>query len=339
MKFSVGDKIKLRKTGEEGVVVDIVQNRYLSVRVEGVVIPAEEGDLDFPYLDWFLKDRAKAKELENKRLKGKTVFIDNIKKDRSQYSEESNLREGLYLLFQPVYREQDGEDVIHRVVVYLFSEWLLELDFMVGIQIRGSSIFSFEGELSFQQKQLLYSFSFEDVSDNPTFDFEIRERNKKIVPTHFFKLKLSRKKLIESFQRLERDNLPLFELAVFTELKPKEKLAIPKLDTIKRNLTVLGTPRILRKAKAEIDLHIEKIYKKHDELSDAEKLQFQIDYFHTYLDLALADEDVNPLRVIHGIGAGILKKEIFSLCRQTKEVHYYVYDKVNPGVSLIYFKH
>lgn len=337
MKFSVGDKIKLRKTGEQGVVVDIVQNKYLRVRVNDVVIPAEEADLDFPYLDWFLLDREEKKAQEKKRLQGKNIFIDNIKKDKSEQSAESLFDEGVYLLFQPVYREQEGEDLIHRFVVYLFSEWPISLDYLVDISIKGKSIFSFEGIISFQQKQLLYSFPFEDATDNPLFDFEITERTKDSRPRHFFKLKLARKKLIEKVARLEKENIPLFELPVFKELKQAKKLALPQIGKALLTKTSLGTPRTNRKAKAEIDLHIEKIYKQHSKLSVAEKLQYQLEYFNIYLDLALADEAVNPLRVIHGIGAGILKKEIFFVLNQTKGVHYYVYERVNPGVTLVYF--
>lgn len=338
MKFSIGDKIKLRKTGDEGVVVDIVQNQYLRVRINGLVIPAEEADLDFPYLDWFIKDREKAKEQEKKRLKGKTVFIDNIKKDRSEYSTESLFPEGVYLLFQPVYREQEDEDIIHRFVVNIYSEWPITIDYIMDISIKGKSLFSFEGTVDFQKKQLLYSFSFEDASDNPSFDFEIKQRGQKIDPTHFFNFKLSRKRLIDNVRRLEKENLPLFEIPIFTELNAKERLAVPEMGRIISDVNAVGGPIVNRKAKQEIDLHIEKIIKNHNQLSNTEKLQIQLSYFQTYLDLALADERVNPLRVIHGIGEGVLKKEVFSIINQTIQVQDYVYDKVNPGVTLVYFK-
>ncbi len=338
MKFSVGDKIKLRSTGEEGEVVDIVQNQYLRVRINGVVIPAEETDLDFPYLDWFLKDRAEKKELERRRLKGKKVFIDNIKKDRSEYSAESLFPQGVYLLFQPVYRALDDEDIIHRFVVYLFSEWPRTIDYMVNISIKGKSLFAFEGLLEFQKKQLLYSFSFEDIGDNPVFDFEVKERQQKKRPTHFFKIRLNRKRLIEQVNRIARENLALFEIPIFTDLKPVQKLTISEIGKIKSPTGPFILSKATRKAKAEIDLHIEKIYKNYRALSDPEKLQYQLDYFQTYLDLAIADEQINPLRVIHGIGEGVLKNEIFSICKQTNQVRQYVYDRVNLGVTLVYFK-
>jgi len=337
MKFSVGDKIKLRKTGEEGEVIDIVQDQYLRVRVNGVVIPAEEQDLDFPYLDWFLKDREEKKEQEKKRLKGKTVFIDNIKKDKSEYSAESLFSAGLYLLFQPVYREQEDEDVIHRFVVYLFSEWVKPIDYLVDVTIKGKSIFSFEGSLAFQQKQLLYSFSFEDASNNPVFDFEVQERESPIKIVHDFKNKISRKKLIERVAKLESENLALFEIPVFTKLKAPPK--IENLEVGKRapSLSVVGTILSQRKAKSRIDLHIEKIHKQHLKLSSREKLQFQLDYFQTYLDLAVADEQINPLKIIHGIGQGILKKEIDRICYRHEHVKSFAPEQLNPGVTLVFF--
>jgi hypothetical protein len=337
MKFSIGDKIKLRKTGEEGEVIDIVQDQYLRVRVNGVVIPAEEQDLDFPYLDWFLKDREEKKAQEKKRLKGQTVFIDNIKKDKSEYSAESLFDEGVYLLFQPVYREQDDEDAIHRFVVYLFSEWVRPIDYLVGVTIQGKSIFSFEGSLAFQQKQLLYSLSFDDASNNPIFDFEVQEPTSSIKVVHEFKNKLSRKKLIEQVARLEKENLALFEIPVFTKLKAPPKIEHLEIGRQAPALSVLGTVLSQRKAKGRIDLHIEKIHKWPSKLSDAEKLQCQLDYFQTYLDLAIADDRINPLRVIHGIGQGVLKKEIDRICHRHREVKSFAPEQLNPGVTLVFF--
>lgn len=337
MKFSVGDKIKLRKTGEEGEVIDIIQNEYLRVRVNGVVIPAEEADLDFPYLDWFLKDRADKRADEKKRLKGKNVFIDNIKVDKSEHTAESLFAKGAYLLFQPVYREHEGEDIIHRFVVYLFSEWPIQLDYLVNVSIRGKSLFSFEGELKFQQRQLLYSLPFEEATDNPVFNFEIKETHHSKVETHRFSIKLNRKRLIDNVQRLERENLALFELPIFKELLPSKKLEIPVIGGKTSGLTVLGTPRTQLKAKVEIDLHIEKIEKNFDHLDNTEKIAIQLDYFHKYLDLALADESINPLRVIHGIGAGVLRKEIESICRSNPQVRDFGSDRLNPGVTLLFF--
>lgn len=330
MKFSVGDKIKLRKTNEEGVVVDIVQEQYLRVRIDGNVIPVEEADIDFPYLDWFLK--------RNEESKKKKVFIDNIKVDSSIQSAESMFPEGLYLLFQPVYREHQGEDIINRIAIYLFSEWATPLDYLVDISIKGKKAFSYEGIAAFQQRQLLYSFSFDEAGDNPVFDFEVMEQNKKMAPKHFFSIKLTRKKLIEHVRRLERENLAIFEIPVFNKLKPASKLVMPEMGQKISAMSILGTAKTQRKAKVEIDLHIEKIYHQSQRLENDEKLHIQIEYFQTYLDLAIADERVNPFRVIHGIGEGILKKEINSVCLQTFEVQDYVYDKCNPGVTLIYFK-
>lgn len=337
MKFSVGDKIKLRKTGEEGEVIDIIQNEYLRVRVNGLVIPAEEADLDFPYLDWFLKDRAVKKEQEKKRLKGQNVFIDNIKVDKSEQSAESLFPPGAYLLFQPVYREQDGEDIIHRFAIYLFSEWPIALDYMVDISLRGKSLFAFEGALKFQQRQLLYSLPFDQASDNPVFRFEIKETHHAKVETHEFTIKLNRKRLIEQVQRLEQENLAVFELPIFTKLASATKLSLPVMGGKTTKLTKLGTPRTSLKAKAEIDLHIEKIEKKADHLSNAEKLAIQLAYFQQYLDLALADDSINPLRVIHGIGAGVLRREIENICRIHPQIREHGNDHLNPGVTLIFF--
>src|SRR5690606_17104931 len=120
--------------------------------------------------------------------------------------------------------------------------------------------------------------------NNPVFNFEIKEDDKKNAPTHFFTFKLGRKKLIQEVHRLEADNLALFEIPIFTELAVKDKkLALPVMGAKTSALTVLGTPRPRTQAKAEIDLHIEKLEKHHARMTNAEKLTSQLNYFQTYL--------------------------------------------------------
>ena len=68
MKFSVGDIVKVRQTDEEGQVVEITHDGYVRVRFQQQVIPIEEAALDFPYLDWFLKQREEDKKTKKKLM-------------------------------------------------------------------------------------------------------------------------------------------------------------------------------------------------------------------------------------------------------------------------------
>lgn len=53
MKFQVGDRVLVLHSGEEGEVVDIINDQMVSVNVEGVIFPAYIDQLDFPYYKQF----------------------------------------------------------------------------------------------------------------------------------------------------------------------------------------------------------------------------------------------------------------------------------------------
>ncbi len=217
MKFSIGDKIKLRKTGEEGEVVDIVQDQYIRVRVDGQVIPVEEQDLDFPYLDWFLKARKEEKKVKKQYVD--TLKIEKKEERKSKYE----FAEGFYLIFQPIFREVDMEEIIHRFRLYVYNETDMGMDFMVNIATPKEHLFSYEGALLPGREQLLYSIEFDAATDNPSFAFEFSPQNGMQKPMTFEKkVKLGRKFLIEKVQYLQQENLPLFEWRIFDRLKPKE---------------------------------------------------------------------------------------------------------------------
>jgi len=73
----------------------------------------------------------------------------------------------------------------------------------------------------------------------------------------------------------------------------------------------------------EIDLHIEKIFADHINLSSEEKINFQLEIFAKALDMAIL-KGQNSLIIIHGVGKGVLKNKIHELLNQTKQVHSYV---------------
>ena len=49
MKFQLGDRIILLHSGEEGEVVDFINDKMLLIDVNGVRFPAYADQVDFPY--------------------------------------------------------------------------------------------------------------------------------------------------------------------------------------------------------------------------------------------------------------------------------------------------
>jgi DNA-nicking Smr family endonuclease len=87
---------------------------------------------------------------------------------------------------------------------------------------------------------------------------------------------------------------------------------------------------IIRKAHLPdfIDLHIEKLEPGYEALSNAEKLAAQLRHCRTFLENAIAAR-LDRVYLVHGIGKGILKKEIENLLGTYPEIISY-HNQYNP---------
>ena len=72
----------------------------------------------------------------------------------------------------------------------------------------------------------------------------------------------------------------------------------------------------------EVDLHLHEILDTGRQLSDHEKLMYQIKYFKKCMESAKANR-VKKVIFIHGIGKGTLKQEIIHLLNGYDRIHYH----------------
>ena len=72
---------------------------------------------------------------------------------------------------------------------------------------------------------------------------------------------------------------------------------------------------------AEIDLHIEKLRSDHKSLHKSEILPLQIAFFRQCLDAAIAKQ-LKKVVFIHGVGAGLLKKEINDILKSYSNLEF-----------------
>lgn len=96
---------------------------------------------------------------------------------------------------------------------------------------------------------------------------------------------------------------------------------------------------MVRPGEAEVDLHIEALHEKPDQLADSEKLDIQLRFFRTCLNHAMLN-GVKRVVFIHGVGRGVLKTEIQRELDQYGNIQYIdapmsVY---GAGATDVYFK-
>jgi DNA-nicking Smr family endonuclease len=135
------------------------------------------------------------------------------------------------------------------------------------------------------------------------------ERQLKMKPTQFFKH-------LSKAPRLDKTAY-LFSLEQTTK-----ELDIRALNQELDSLQVKSTPAKTTRPSQSIDLHIEKLVKDAKGMSNSEILRTQLDTFDTNLDQAIAS-GMDEITFIHGIGNGVLRKEIHKRLSQLHNIKYF----------------
>ncbi|AWW31517.1 DNA mismatch repair protein MutS [Echinicola strongylocentroti] len=77
-----------------------------------------------------------------------------------------------------------------------------------------------------------------------------------------------------------------------------------------------------KRPEKEIDLHIEKLADDHEFMSNSEMLRLQMETFEKNLNYAIAS-GMDEISFIHGIGNGVLRKEIHKYLSQLENIKYF----------------
>lgn len=111
-----------------------------------------------------------------------------------------------------------------------------------------------------------------------------------------------------------------------TQLTRKQKEAINQLNKQER-----GVP--------DFDLHIEKLVKNKQGLSNFDILNIQLDTAKAHIEFAIRNR-IPKIVLIHGVGDGVLKQELEYLFKKYSQISFQDanYQKYGLGATEIYFK-
>lgn len=337
MKYEPGDKIIVKLTNEDGKVLEIINEKMVLIEVKGVKFPAYTDQVDFPYFKMFTEKRQQEK---------KKVYIDNIKTEKKAVKAKEN--EGVQLSFLPVYQKDVfDDDVVEKFKIYLINKNNEGYQFTYNFVIDNFSSFRLNNTILPQTDFYLHDVPFEDLSDNPKFDFEFSqtERQKGKAPHYEASLKLKGKQVFKKLEEIQLKNEPQFAYELFHTYPEKieeEKVDLSKLGNAGfRVYDAAQAKAHMAPARSVIDLHIEKLTDSWKHMSNFEILTLQLQTFEKYYDLAVAHHQ-HEFTVIHGVGAGKLREEIHDILRLKKEVKSFVNqytDRFGYGATEIYFQY
>lgn len=298
MKFSVGDKMRIRSSGEEGVVVALLDGQMAEVSVGGTIFPIYIDEIDHPYLYWFTK-----KNKEQKRVLREQIPVEQAA------AKAVPVASGIHLTFIPVFRTIDMEERVEQVKIFLVnhSHYTVELEYKV--RIGNVTLFSLPGVIQPFSDLYLHYIDWEQMQEIPRFEWRLREKLSDQYETVQDVLKIRPVKLFEHISQLLQHNLPSFRYTLLEEFPARRrdgKADLPQALVPKIQAPVKSMKDIPR---YELDLHIEQLVENTKGLSNTDMLQIQIAELERYLRIAVNNRQ-DRMVVIHGVGKGVLRTAV-----------------------------
>jgi len=322
MLFATGTKVRLKHTGDQGEVTEMLADGMLNVW-----IPAQQMEIPVFEEDLIREQDYKATPVKAKKTTPTPPPTEKIIQYASPASGDQYATfksQGVQLAFDPKY---DIEGLVTHYQVFLLNDSGDE--FIFSIKSDKTTHGKLIAYSTFQLKDLL----FDQLNDNPIFEIECwkvttagtgqkQQKTLKIKAKQFFKK-------VKIAPLLDRA-VHLYILFEKTATKKKNKEDDLKSYTQKNVRPVqyqksgnqkynLHDVEEYANFKGEIDLHIENLPSRKGKMSSGEKLQLQLDHFERYMDKAIR-LGVPRIYVIHGIGKGKLKNMIASRLIQNPQV-------------------
>ena len=338
MKFSIGDKVLLKHTGDEGIVTGYLSKQMVEVEVAGVTFPVYETELEHPYLKWFTQQNQKQK----KSAAMPEIPVEKIKERKQR------LAKGVYLSFFPQFAAHSMEDLVESLKIYLVNEMPVPVSFTYKVKLQQGTHFSLDGTLHPFTNIYLHQIDFELMNDSPKFAWTLAEKGNDKMKIEEGLTKIRPDKLFSQINNLLLNNQPSFEYRLIDDFLPAPpKKASPPIklmpqQTVIHNLSAVNSVNVTRgfEQGQVLDLHIEKLMPHIKGLGNAAIMEIQLSALQRALQYAVVQHQ-EILIVIHGVGTGVLKDAVHKMLATTPDVLRYSNEwlgKYGYGATEVVFK-
>ncbi|NVJ85815.1 MAG: Smr/MutS family protein [Algoriphagus sp.] len=298
--MNIGDRVRLLHGKEEGIIKKISSSGRIEVEIEdGFIIPA-------------LKSEAVVIHAAESTYFGE--------KESSSEKEEMPLPisapkdQGIYLGFVPI----NDQNLSLYLINDSKSEYLSHISEVFGTnqrtllaeRIRPGEAKKFDDRLIKEMNEwpafLLRFLPIQHKLETAKHPFE---RQLKIKPTQFFK---------------HLSDLPILGKRgySFHLEQTTQELDIQKLNQELESIQPKPALEPVPKPATRIDLHIEELVFNPEKLSNSEMLRIQLEHFEKTLNQAIAS-GMHEITFVHGIGNGVLRKEIHKRLSQLTNIQYF----------------
>jgi len=331
MKFSIGDKIVIKKTGEEGHLVGFIDKDMAEVDIAGIVFPIYLDEIDHPYLRWFTQKQQQQK---------KKIVPEQLPTEKPVLPQQK-VATGIWITFMPVYHTVDMEERVSQLRIYVLNQTNYTVALTYEARRAEGRLFSYDGVLHPFSDIYLHYIDWETMSDIPRFSWSLQEKIDVNLAREEGVLKIRSAKLFEHISALQLNNQPTFSYLLTESFRRQEK-KLPVLPTDKVMPAFRGSIHSVSELpRYEIDLHIETLVDNIQGLSNTDILDIQLAELRKYLRIAVQNKQ-DRMVIIHGIGKGVLRDEVQRILKETFEV-----DRFESGwqagygfgATIVYFKY
>ncbi len=311
--MKIGDKVRFTHGKEEGRIVKIIDARQVEVEIEdGFRIPA-------------LKSELVVVAIEESH-----IALGVEESDMSFVPPKWN---GIYIAFTS-FNDQTYE-------LNLVNDTSYKIYFVIGEEKESSYKGVFSGLVERDSFLKLSEVNVKDFDNWPEFVIQLiffSYGESEFRPPLLKKLKFRSSSFFKSKKLAPVLNKEayLFRIdldAVKIDAKAlEENMSDPKV--------VVNSKPMIAKPSKEIDLHIEKLTEQHEGMSNTAMLNLQVSTFQNNLDNALAT-GMEEIVFIHGVGNGVLKKEIHKILSTSKTIKFFQdaqKEKFGYGATLVRLK-
>lgn len=337
MKFSIGDKVLLRQTGEEGTVVSFLSRDLVEVMVSGTSFPVYADELEHPYLTWFTQQSQQKKS----RPSMPEIAAEPLQK------RVARLAQGVHFSFFPQFILHSMEDVVRSLKIFLINELPIPVRFSYKVKLQQGTLFAHDGTLASFSNIYLHEIDFEQMNDNPRFEWRLEGVTKEPLKAEEGVTKIRPAKLFELINRLMQANEPSFSIKLVDDFlpMPKEqaKVAIkPAPPRVVHDMSHIAGLNIRQDFTSYqvLDLHIEKLMPDIHGLSNAAIMEIQLGALQRAVQSAIVHGQEQMI-VIHGVGSGVLRNAVHQLLAETPQVLRYSNEwlgKYGFGATEVIFK-
>ena len=336
IQYKIGDKVLLIHTGETGVVKDFVNMHMLKVELEEeMILPV--------FMDDLIPHESIAQQKEKEQLATSEATLHEAELYFQQH--EKDVVSGFHLSFLP---SQNND--IHFFEMILVNDTNDDIRFEIKLKLNDELYMHLRNKLARRYMYRLGDLAMDELNENPFIEISIEhashplfqlKKEFKLKPKTFFKDLSSTPILQQSAYN--------YKLGILQDVSEKSNQEIK----INAALTAQVQRKIndnYKKPLPEkhrhfyipdtIDLHIENLIPNHRGMTNAEIITIQLKHFRQALDEAIVHK-LPKFTVVHGIGKGKLKSEIFEILKTIGAVRSFKNDyhpRFGFGSTEIYFR-